>query len=296
MDTSVPPAKAEEAAAGLDAMLHAWLAGMMAALVPLAATTSTAICTTSSGCEFWDNDYHEYILYEVDTAKVDILIVPPVSPFATRDIVTIEKSVQAWEDGIQALAQPWFASGLQINHYTLGLDVPPADALSDPEIIIVSAEYNPVLLLGIGLQTPFSVCAQRGGEVGERSGHAHEGTSFYHTKCAVGGRTCVVLNTSFLFGGKNWMYDLNSHELGHCLGIGHVGDALDFDAKTVPLRDIMSYQFTPSQVHCVSTLNVRSLEGVFAEILGQPSSAALHPGQYKHMPVSQYAQVACANP
>ena len=279
-------------------MVPAWLAGVLAALVPLA-STSMNICGSASGCEFWDNDYHEYTLYEVDTEDIDVLIVPPAGQGALYDIVAIRLSIDAWESGINALGANWIKGangGIQINRYILGLDVPPPSALQDPEIIVLSAEYNPVLLFGIGLQSPLSYCSQRGGEVGERTSHGHGGVSFVASKCAVGGRTCVVLNTNNLLGGPRRMYDLNAHEFGHCLGIGHVGDAGDFDAKTVPMNDIMSYQSNPQQVHCVSTLNVRALEGVYGEVLNQPSSTWLQPGDYKHMATSAYSQVTCINP
>jgi hypothetical protein len=271
--------------------------GPLAALVLLtcAPTASAAVCTTASGCEFWDNDYHEYILYEVDTSSIDVLILPPATPFTTSDIAILEQSVDAWEVGIQALGASWFTSGIDIRHYTLGVDVPPASALQDPEIIIATAEYNPFVLFGIGLQSPVGVCTAQGGVASTLFKHSHTAASSVQAvQCESGGVQCVVLNTNFLLGGERRLYDLNAHEFGHCLGIGHVGDALDFDAKTVPLNDIMSYNDVPSQVHCVSTLNVRALEAVYAPLLGQPGGLA--PGSYLTMSPSAYAQVACPNP
>jgi hypothetical protein len=90
------------------------------------------------------------------------------------------------------------------------------------------------------------------------------------------------------------MYDLNAHEVGHCLGIGHVGDALDFDAKTVPLQDIMSYQNNPNQVHCVSSLNILALQEVYEPVLG--TGPGQPPLSYVHMSPSSYTQAACTNP
>lgn len=260
--------------------------------VPL---TSAEVCQKAQGCEFWDDSYHEYILYSVDTATVDVLIVPPVvSPYTLRDIATAEMAVQAWEDGVMDLGASWMTSGFSINHYTLGVDtnIPP-EALSDPEIIVVMSEHDPVLLFGIGLQLPASVCTQRGGMVAMTEPHEHNGITVYQAECTQGGRTCVALNTNFLLGGRYQMYDLVAHEFGHCLGVGHVGDALDFDAKSVPDYDIMSYQYNPSHVHCVSTLNVRSMESVYADLLG--GSGQLNPGAYYTMAQSSYSQVACDN-
>jgi hypothetical protein len=222
-------------------------------------------CTSASGCEFWDNNYHEYILYDVDTPNVDVLIVPPASGLPLSDLAAIQQSVAAWEDGINAMAPAWLASGLDIHAYTLGVDTPPQSALSDPEIIIATANHDPFVLFGIGEQVPFSVCRDQ-----VAADHVHPGATLKMMRCDDGGMQCIVLNTNWLLGSAHDMYDLNAHEFGHCLGLGHVGDALDFDAKTVPVHDIMSYQTTPSQVHCVSSLNIQGLEGIYATLLGQP--------------------------
>lgn len=266
---------------------------LMILAVTMLPVSNATQCNTASGCEFWDSNYHEYILYNVDTPNVDVLIVPPASPFATRDIVTIEKSVDAWKAGIAASGGA-LATGLKINRYTLGKDVPPQAALTDPEIIIVSAEYNPVLLFGIGLQLPVGICTQRGGVAHTFPTHEHDGAKLYRAECKQGGMTCVVVNTNFLLGGARRMFDLNSHEFGHCLGIGHVGDALDFDAKTFPAKDIMSYQYNANQVHCVSNLNTNALKAVYATLLGQ--TGQVNAGGYIQMTTSTYTQVTCANP
>lgn len=273
------------------------LAGTLAGLVALTLvpTSSAAVCASAAGCEFWDNDHHEYILYSVDKTTVDVLILPPASPFTTTDIEVLEQSIQAWSDGIEALAPAWLADGLQINAYALPFEVPPTQALQDPDIIVVTAEYNPFLLFGIGQQAPLGLCTQQGGVAKTVFEHAHgKGSMVKAVQCQSGGRQCVVLNTNFLLGGERRLYDLNAHEFGHCLGIGHVGDALDFDAKTVPLTDIMSYNDVPSQVHCVSTLNIRALEAVYAPLLGQ--SGGQEPGTYVTQATSAYSQVACPNP
>jgi predicted metalloprotease len=87
-----------------------------------------------------------------------------------------------------------------------------------------------------------------------------------------------------------------AHEVGHCLGVGHVGDALDFRARYAPVPDIMSYDFNPEQVGCVSNLNVRTLEGVYAHLLGRPESEWLPRESFNSMDPLDYMQVECANP
>src|SRR5688572_29446633 len=256
-----------------------------ALVLAFAPSADADVCRREKGCDFWDGNYHEYILYEVDTPQVDVLIVPPASPFATRDIETVGLAVQQWQAGIAALADPWFEQGFAIRSYTAGVDVPAADAAIDPEILVLTAEYNPVLLFGIGLQTPVGVCV-----ADESTFHQHTGSPWASAmaECGTGGMACLAINTSFLLGGERLMHDLVAHEFGHCLGIGHVGDALDFNAKTVPMDDIMSYQEDPAQVHCVSSLNVKALQAVYAGLLGQPGF--LPAGSYYHMSPSAYSQ------
>lgn len=274
------------------------LFGSLATFLLLASspTASAAVCPTASGCEFWDNDHHEYILYEVDTSSIDVLVLPPATPFAALgDMDVLRASVEAWDSGIDALGPAWLADGVDIRTYVIGEDIPPQAALQDPEIIVVTAEYNPFVLFGIGLQVPFGVCTTQGGVAGTVFQHSHgRDSSVQAFQCESGGVQCVVLNTNFLLGGERRLYDLNAHEVGHCLGIGHVGDALDFDAKTVPRTDIMSYNDVPSQVHCVSTLNIRAFEAVYAPLLGQPGGQS--PGTYVHQSPAAYAQVGCPNP
>src|SRR5687768_6333771 len=95
---------------------------LAALLLAFAPTADADVCRREKGCDFWDADYHEYILYEVDTPQVDVLVVPPASPFATRDLETVGLAVQQWQAGISALADPWFAQGFAIHSYTAGVD------------------------------------------------------------------------------------------------------------------------------------------------------------------------------
>lgn len=252
-------------------------------------------CEAEEGCTFWDDDYHEYVLYDVDTTVVDVLIVPSASPMAIEDTAAMRAAIDAWAAGIEALGQPWFAGNFTLRVYTLGTDVPPQEAVDDPEIVVVAAEYNPALLFGIGYQLPSLPC--RGGEaLHTYPTHEHDGMQIFAAQCESGGLTCVALNTNFLLGGAMRLYDLVAHEFGHCLGGGHVGDAMDFSAKRVPVKDIMSYQDDPEQVHCVSNLNLRTLEALYAPLLGVDLPLTLAAGDFYTMPRAQYAQVACENP
>ena len=268
---------------------------------PLAADAAApgdpTFCSSASNCDFWDEDYHEYVLYDVDTAVIDVLIAPSASAQSSQDTATMKAAVLAWNTGVDQLAASWLASAFTMNVYVLGQDNVPQAALRDPEIIVLAAEYNPFVLFGIGLEPKQFTCSIFGAQaVSEYPMHAHGGMEITASDCVGMGSVCVAANTNFLLGTKNQLYDLVAHEVGHCLGVGHVGDALDFSAKRVPVDDIMSYQSDPSQVHCVSSLNVRVLESLHAPILGQTVSQPVTAGDYYDMATSGYSQVSCPNP
>jgi hypothetical protein len=72
------------------------------------------------------------------------------------------------------------------------------------------------------------------------------------------------------------LYDLTSHEFGHCLGLGHVGDASDFAAKNYPPDDIMSYEqdgWDPGVGLCVSNLDLKTFAFRYQDLI--PTSEPL---------------------
>ncbi len=260
----------------------------------------------TDSCDFYDEIFHGYTLYDVDTPKVDVIIVPPASPEAQRDIVTLRMAAQQWSDGIEELGEPWFTEAFEMNVYVLGEDDIPDEARDDPEIVVLAAEFNPTLLFGIGLE-PFhffnqeSPCRSIDEEVLRYADHAHHGMSIKAAECEQGGFTCFAINTNFAWptGDAHTMHDLVAHEIGHCLGPGHVGDALDFSANRAPIEDIMSYTPIEDQVHCVSTLNVRVMEGIYGDLIPtRPDDAVplLYAGDFVHMSPWDYMNVECENP
>ena len=256
-----------------------------------------AFCQSESGCKFWDEQFHEYVLYNVDTYNVNVFIVPSASPNATKDTQTMKAAAQAWADGIKQLGQPWFATKFKMNIYVLGQDTPPQDALQHPTIIILAAEYNKAVLFGIGIEPKQLLCSSIGqGTILQYPTHSHDGFQIQAADCTGTGFLCMAINTNFLLGSDVYMQDLVAHEFGHCLGGGHVGDALDFSAKRVPIQDIMSYQHNDSQIHCVSDLNVRVLENLYAPLMGQNVTAPLKAGDSYAMNQSEYQHAACKNP
>lgn len=279
--------------------------------------------------DFNDSNYHQYILYNMDQTEIDVLIMPSSSPYALRDVQLMEASVEAWDDGINNLGPAWLANGVNIHAYRVGLEPIPNAALWDPEVIIIPAEFNPVLLFGIGLE-PLGFFNQRYCHgipppyplltaqdfVGLPGFHQHAGSSWGSFRapadsdanaagrgCANGGTTCFAINTNFLWtpDAQNLrdMYDLNSHEFGHCLGIGHVGDAGDFSAAAYPKDDIMSYSddgWNPGHVLCVSTLDILALKQVYGWLLNQSGYPQYPYNAYVSMAPGSWSDDSCSDP
>ncbi|MFA5944197.1 MAG: reprolysin-like metallopeptidase [Candidatus Thermoplasmatota archaeon] len=254
-------------------------------------------CVDEDTCTFWDEDFHEFVVYDLDTTVIDVLIVPPAGN-AVDGIAASQMAVQAWEDGIRAFAAPWFNDSFEMNVYVVGVDVPDASAVQDPEIVVLTASAAPSTIVGIGLEPKQLACAvlADGGDARELYPvHSHDGMSIVAADCTGTGFTCFANNVGAALDMIN-LYDLIAHEVGHCLGGGHVGDALDFSARYAPTEDIMSYQNNATQVHCVSNLNVRVLEGVYAHLLEQPEELWLPRGSFYAMSPLDYERTTCANP
>lgn len=248
-------------------------------------------CDSEDVCDFWDEEFHEYVVYDLDTYVVDALIIPGATPDPLVHVAAMERAVEAWGEGIEALGAPWFTANFTLNTYVIGQDVPPPEALADPEVIVVAAGGTKTIF-GIGLEPKQIACIL----LGEGTGHSHEGAEVFAADCTGAGFTCVALNVAGGRGEERDLYDLVAHEVGHCLGAGHVGDAGDFRSRYAPIEDIMSYQSNATQVHCVSNINARVLEGVYGHLMGRPEEEWLPRGSFYAMDPSEYAQVECQNP
>lgn len=223
-------------------------------------------------------------LNALDSPQVDVLVLVPASPTAERDMRLMRQSVEMWEGGIEQLAkrmkQPWLT---KVDfHITV-------DALSgefttyplvDPEIVVVGT--NPVGGIGIGIdpaqfvgdlgiydaqgvpctgiENPFDFAAWEA--IPGFDTHHEERSGTYVEDCGgAGGNVCFAINgaidplpsTTEVFS----LFDLVSHEFGHCLTVGHVGDGAEGSWGPVPTNDIMSYNEDPPGLSkCVSSLDV----------------------------------------
>ena len=238
----------------------------------------------------------------LDSPKVDVLVLVPVSATAERDMRIMRQSVEMWESGIDYLAGEmgldWLADGMDF-HVTVDYVDLAGDGnggefttypVVDPEIVVIAT--NPVGGAGIGVDPvayPAMAARVMGLDIvdedlvpchsipnpfdfgyweslpGFNSHHEARTGTFTEDCGGSGGNVCFAVNgaidpapgTQIDF---FQLFDLVSHEFGHCLTIGHVGDAGDGTYDAVPTNDIMSYNADPPGLSkCVSTLDV---EGV----------------------------------
>jgi hypothetical protein len=229
-------------------------------------------------------------LNALDSPKVDVDVLVPISPAAERDMRVAEQAVMMWDGGLHYLADqmdlPWLEHGFEMDVRTHQVVVDPSGALRDPlnlvdpEIVVVVS--NPAGGIGIGID-PASFAGELGIVDGEgvpcadvpnpfdfgawqdKDGfeqHGGEQGGVYVEDCGgVGGNVCFAVNgavdpvpgASDFFG----LFDLVAHEFGHCLTLGHVGDGADGPWGPTPTNDIMAYSTDPPGVaKCVSTLDV----------------------------------------
>ncbi len=215
----------------------------------------------------------------LDSPQIDVLILAPLTE-PERTLRLAQQSIDMWEGGIDLLADQmgldWLAEGVDF-HVTVDRIDPDGEGggefttypIVDPEIVIVTG-VNPVGTLGIGIdpvglnachgiQNPFDLEAW---EVLPGFDSHHDGRDgIYNEDCGgAGGNTCYAVNTTIDTSVFAWdsMFDLISHEVGHCLSVGHVGDGAEGGWGGLPPDDIMAYSEGGPGTKCVSTLNVES--------------------------------------
>lgn len=231
-------------------------------------------------------------LNALDSPKIDVLVLVPVSPTAERDMRIMRQSIEMWEGGISYLADEmgldWLQEGTEfhivvdfVDETGFGSSEFTTYPAWDPEVVVIAS--NPVGGVGIGIdpvwfaealgfsdgegpchgiQNPFDF--EEWGQLPGFDNH-HEGrTGTYVEDCdGAGGNVCFAINgaidpepgTIDFFN----LFDLVSHEVGHCLTLGHVGDGAEGDWGVVPTNDIMAYDDDPPGLNkCVSTLDVEA--------------------------------------
>jgi len=228
-------------------------------------------------------------LNALDSPEVDVLVLVPVSPTAERDMRIMRQAVEMWEGGVDYLAPQmglgWLADGVDF-HITVDSFDPVSGQggefttypVVDPEIVVIAS--NPVGGIGIGIDpvnaifvnenlvpcmpVPNPFVFDQWKNLPGFDGHHEQRTGTYNEDCGgAGGNVCFAVNGAIdpapgaidFFG----LFDLVSHEFGHCLTVGHVGDGAEGKWGKVPTNDIMAYHSDPPGLtKCVSTLDVES--------------------------------------
>lgn len=190
----------------------------------------------------------------------------------------------------------WFADGVEFHIAIQMIDLNDEGPnefttypIVDPEIVVIAS--NPVGGIGIGVDpsdfifgnffgdediagpchgiaNPFDVSAWEA-LPGYDSHHGGRGGTYVEDCDGAGGNVCFAVNGAVdpLAADPLWtdnvvdfqLYDLVSHEVGHCLTLGHVGDGAEGSWSSVPTNDIMAYHSDPPGLSkCVSSLNVEA--------------------------------------
>ena len=228
-------------------------------------------------------------LNALDSPQIDVLVMVPVSPTAERDMRIMRQSVEMWEGGIEHLAPQmglkWLADGVDF-HITVDYFDPTGSEggefstypVVDPEIVVVAT--NPVGGIGIGIDPLWFLgnpnllpCLPMGNPFDFKAWESLPGFSSHHGKrtgtysedCkGSGGNVCFAVNAAIdpvpgVVEITKGLFDLVSHEVGHCLTVGHVGDGAEGKWGAVPTNDIMAYsKDPPGRTKCVSTLDVEA--------------------------------------
>ena len=260
--------------------------------------------------------YHAKVgLNALDSPKIDVAVLVPASPTAERDLRILKQAAEAWEGGIDYLADEmgldWVRDGVEFRITPDIVDLAEGEAVNtyplyDPEIVILAT--NPVGGIGIGvdptyltdelgimdengvpchnIENPFAMETWEG--MPGYDGHHGEGGGIYVEDCGGrGGNVCFSVNgaidpvpgTTDTFP----LYDLVLHETGHCLTLGHVGDGAEGAWGPVPTTDIMAYSADPpGQNKCVSTLNVEAFATRMSHYLDVDGDGEVDGADHRH--------------
>lgn len=234
-----------------------------------------------------DDCFHQFMVNEPDTADIQVLIVPPQGQFAARDLNLVYQSIDMMEwglrDGANLYGMDWFYEGFNIDVTIWDEDTPLSKS---PDIIVI--QQNAPWPFGYAFAgqgsdrpwpgcNPFSVGFSSVDDIRNHpdfNDHHGQGWGTYDAECENGERICTVVSANVAaieqrWGARNY-YDLHSHEFGHCLGLGHTGDASDFAAKMYPPDDIMSYESDPHDPDyelCISNLNVKTAAYIYSDLI-----------------------------
>lgn len=232
-----------------------------------------------------DTSYKQPVFFTWERGALDVLIVPPnhgqlvngngvlnnydpdeLDPCQNSYVTAMKQAIEDWRKAVDQFGSNALKNTLSTEDYVVGCDDEiPAEALLDPEIVIVTDETKAVIL-GLTLST-------RAGEP------------------RIEGVPCLVDNSKFFVTSFTDidMYNVGGHEYGHCLGLDHAEGGPKRDTTLQDDMMFATYGQSPgsrtNHRQCQSNLNVRGLERVFGALFvpEAPSggTATLAPAEYQ---------------
>ncbi len=197
--------------------------------------------------------YRQDVITQWNRSQLDVHIVPPghgplandgrslgngdadqAHPWDNLYVEAMEDAVEGWRRAIAQFAAPWLRDALVLTTTVGGRDGPVGPGA---DIIIVPAESHAGSLgMAFASNRPCQISVAM-----------HRDASLSYED----------------------MFFTAGHEIGHCLGLAHVNEVQPFaDLMVAAYPEEVGAVGNP--VHCMSNLNIRGIEGAFAQHLGQP--------------------------